>query len=46
MYAKDPRDGWHPLMRQMPDQLIDLTPYELEYAKSVAESMSQRGGMF
>jgi hypothetical protein len=24
MYAKDPRDGWHPLMRQMPDQLISL----------------------
>lgn len=46
MYAKDPRDGWHPLMRQMPDELQDLTPYELEHAKAVAELMAQpRPGM-
>lgn len=41
MYEKNPRDEWHPLMRQMPDQLADLTPYEVAHAKGVAEMLAQ-----
>lgn len=50
MYEKDPRSEWQPLMRQMPDELQDLTPYELEHAKVVAKmaaeaAVSPRMGM-
>jgi hypothetical protein len=32
-------------MRQMPADLIDLTPHEVADAKAVAEAMLARGGM-